>query len=229
MDAIRFLNVEYIYTRLVDLFWNFDVVAILNTIIHVIEYLIPVGIIISLFLIYVIFYSRMRLKQMADEDKEKKLAEKSVVIMSEKAPVSNMSGNDTGVNLPGAEVVTGVVVGASVATVVNNSGADLDLHTKWQLVQKSISSNNSADWRVAIMEADIMLGDILSKQGYVGDIGDQLKSVDPSDMLTLQDAWAAHRVRNRIAHDGSSFQVNEREARATIDLYKKVFEEFYHL
>ncbi len=105
-----------------------------------------------------------------------------------------------------------------------------DLSEKWVQVQKNINSTNPSDWRVAIVDADIMLGTILNRHGYPGDtIGDQLKAVDKEDMLTLQDAWDAHKVRNDIAHGGTDFQINEREAKATIALYKKVFQEFYHI
>lgn len=108
--------------------------------------------------------------------------------------------------------------------------AHRDLSEKWAEVEKHMSSNNPNDWRVAIVDADIMLGTILTRQGYAGDtIGDQLKAVDKSDMLTLQDAWNAHKVRNDIAHAGTEYQLNERDARATIALYKKVFQEFYYI
>lgn len=105
-----------------------------------------------------------------------------------------------------------------------------ELNEKWQHVQTLMSSTNSSDWRQAIIEADIMLGDILKGFGYDGNsIGDQLKSVEPGDMKTLNDAWEAHKIRNQIAHDGSDFQLNEREARHTIAQYKKVFEEFFYI
>jgi hypothetical protein len=108
--------------------------------------------------------------------------------------------------------------------------AQSDLSQKWTEVEKNINSNNPSDWRVAIVDADIMLGTILTRQGYGGDtIGDQLKAVNKEDMLTLQDAWAAHKVRNDIAHGGTAFQMNEREAKATIAFYRKVFDEFYHI
>ncbi len=110
------------------------------------------------------------------------------------------------------------------------SAAQTDLSEKWAEVEKNINSKNPSDWRVAIVDADIMLGTILARHGYPGEtIGDQLKAVDKDDMLTLQDAWAAHAVRNNIAHGGTDFQINEREAKATIALYKKVFQEFYHI
>jgi hypothetical protein len=98
---------------------------------------------------------------------------------------------------------------------------------KWENVQRLILSNNESDWRQAIIEADIMLGDLLTASGYHGDtIGDKLQSVEPSDFRTLNEAWEAHKIRNKIAHDGASFQLNEREAKQTINQFEIVFKEF---
>jgi hypothetical protein len=57
-------------------------------------------------------------------------------------------------------------------------------------------------------------------------VAEKLKSVDSSDMLTLDAAWEAHKVRNRIAHSGSDFELNEREAKRVIMLFESVFREF---
>jgi hypothetical protein len=104
------------------------------------------------------------------------------------------------------------------------------LNEKWQKIQAHINSTNPAEWRLAILEADIMLGDILEKMGYQGDsIGEKLKGIEESDFLTLQLAWEAHKVRNQIAHEGADFLLNDREARRVIELYQKVFEEFYYI
>jgi len=42
----------------------------------------------------------------------------------------------------------------------------------------------------------------------------------------LEDAWDAHKVRNRIAHEGSDFLLTEHLARKTIGQFKNVFTEF---
>lgn len=98
---------------------------------------------------------------------------------------------------------------------------------RWQQIQELIKSNNTNDWRQAIIEADIMLGDMLTRQGYQGEsIGEQLKQVEPSDFLTLNDAWEAHKVRNEIAHTGSTFVLSDIVARHTIARYENVFHEF---
>ncbi len=98
---------------------------------------------------------------------------------------------------------------------------------KWVRVVSLINSNNSSDWRLAIIEADVMLEELLRVNGYHGDtIGDMLKAVEPSDMLTLDNAWEAHKVRNRIAHAGADFELTEREAKRVIVLFESVFKEF---
>lgn len=98
---------------------------------------------------------------------------------------------------------------------------------RWQRVLQHANSDNPSDWRLAVIEADIMLDDLLKSLGYHGDgVGEMLKSVDPSDMLTLDNAWEAHKVRNRIAHSGSAFELNERETKRVITLFQSVFNEF---
>ncbi len=107
---------------------------------------------------------------------------------------------------------------------------DPELAHKWDRVKNHIESENENDWRQAIIEADIMLGELLTKMGYKGEgIGEQLKRVEKSDFNTLDDAWEAHKVRNRIAHDGSDYVINKSEAKRVIDLYRKVFDEFYYI
>lgn len=89
------------------------------------------------------------------------------------------------------------------------------------------NSPEHGDWRRAIIEADIMLSDVLNEQGYVGEtVADQLRQANPFQMTTLDLAWQAHKVRNQIAHQGEKFDLTERDVRATVDLFRRVFEEF---
>lgn len=100
-------------------------------------------------------------------------------------------------------------------------------NTRWEQIVRLAASPNEGDWRRAIIEADIMLGDMLTEQGYRGaSIGEQLKDANPLQFTTLDLAWKAHKVRNDIAHGGEGFELTERDVRATIDMYGRVFEEF---
>lgn len=101
------------------------------------------------------------------------------------------------------------------------------VNAKWEKVLAHAHSQNPADWRVAIIEADVMLEDLLKAVGYDGEgIGEMLKKVEPSDMLTLDKAWEAHKIRNRIAHAGQDFDLTERETLRVIGLFEEVFNEF---
>jgi hypothetical protein len=106
--------------------------------------------------------------------------------------------------------------------------ANPELENKWIKVTAKIESDNESDWRQAIMEADIILEDILIKLGYQGDsIGERLKRANKGDFNTLDQAWEAHKIRNLIAHEGSSHPLTKFEARRVINLYQQVFREFF--
>ncbi|MDP3646244.1 MAG: hypothetical protein Q8R25_04095 [bacterium] len=100
-------------------------------------------------------------------------------------------------------------------------------HLRWRHILDEIATGAEQHWRLAILEADIMLGELLDTQGYKGEtMGDKMRQVDRASFNTIDLAWEAHRVRNRIAHEGMSHLLNEREVRRVIGLYEKVFREF---
>jgi ABC-type lipoprotein release transport system permease subunit len=107
---------------------------------------------------------------------------------------------------------------------------DTKMAERWNMVKKLISSSNPSDWKQAIIEADIMLDNLLTNMGYQGEtVGEKLKRVEPSEFNTLNEAWEAHKVRNIIAHEGLSYVMSENEAKRVFSQYKKVFEEFYYV
>jgi hypothetical protein len=107
------------------------------------------------------------------------------------------------------------------------TSVETEKNRRWQKVLDHMNSSNPNDWKFAILEANIILDDLLNAMGYRGEtIADKLKRVEKSDFDTLELAWEAHKIRNTIAHKGADFVITEREARRVIDLYRKVFEEF---
>lgn len=116
---------------------------------------------------------------------------------------------------------------AFYSTVIAPPGANSGMHPRWEHIQSLLEGTSPSKWREAIIEADIMLDDVLTKRGYTGaGIGEKLKSVDEAEFGTLQDAWEAHKVRNLIAHQGSTFDLSETVAQRTIAHYEAVFREF---
>lgn len=109
------------------------------------------------------------------------------------------------------------------APTVPPTPADFMDHPRFAIIQGYMSSESEALWRIGIIEADNMLEEVLKTKGYEGNtVSDLLKG---ASFKTIQLAWDAHNIRNRIAHDGSDFELTEREAKRAFNLYESVFRE----
>lgn len=98
---------------------------------------------------------------------------------------------------------------------------------RWNRVLEHAQSDDEHKWRLAILEADIMLNELLDLQGYKGEtMADKMKQVPRAQFNSIDDAWEAHRVRNRVAHEGSEHRLSEREKNTVINLYERIFREF---
>ena len=101
---------------------------------------------------------------------------------------------------------------------------------RWAMVESRISSFNEGDWRLALLEADIILNEMLGRMGFGGEnVAERLKKADKGTFQTLDMAWEAHKARNRIAHEGAAFHLSHDEAKRAVSLYRQVFDEFYFI
>lgn len=99
---------------------------------------------------------------------------------------------------------------------------------RWEAVVSHVNSPNPADWKLAILEADTMLDEMLRGMGFPGEtLGERLK-IAKGQIENIDAAWEAHKVRNRIAHEGVQFNLSQEEARKTLALFTKVFSEFQY-
>lgn len=107
--------------------------------------------------------------------------------------------------------------------------ASFPKNDRWLKIEAEINSDNVASWKQAIMEADKILEEIVNTLNLPGEnLGEKLKQIEPSDFLTLDAAWEAHKVRNRIAHE-AGYELGQHEARRVMRLYEKVFREFEYI
>lgn len=97
---------------------------------------------------------------------------------------------------------------------------------RWKHVLSLIESPSESDWRMAIIEADSMLDELLQEKGYSGDtLGERLKNARSDAFVSINNAWSAHEIRNKIAHSGSDYSLSQLESRRVMRLYETVFEE----
>ncbi len=97
---------------------------------------------------------------------------------------------------------------------------------RWDRVKEQVASDNEQAWRLAILEADIMLNELLDSLGYRGEtLADKMRQVERGDFRTIDLAWEAHKVRNKVAHEGTAHSLSQREAQRVIGLFEQVFKE----
>lgn len=101
---------------------------------------------------------------------------------------------------------------------------------RWARVETYMTSLNSSDWKIGILEADNILYQVVERMGYAGaTLGERMKNIEASDFPYLEDAWEAHKMRNSIAHKGTDYELNRSEAERIINMYHRIFKELGYL
>jgi hypothetical protein len=193
-----------------------------NSFVEVISF---ISIFISFMIIMLIVYSKVQYKEITTLYSEKLKNQEEVQNRGpvRAAPVLSVFDQNAAV-IPG----TGIGLPGSDQPIPAYQPVEPD--PRWLQIQSHMASHNQSEWRVAILEADILLYDMLNQMGYPGDsIGEMLKQVDVTSFATLDDAWKAHRIRNTIAHEGANYELTRGEAERAMRMYQRVFEEFYFI
>lgn len=191
-----FLNVEFIFSWLWgNIFSPLFSLGFLQVLEFIASILVIIGITISL-------YCLVRLNEIRQEDAKK--AAKAKQGSSAPSTATSSAPLAGSVDLPGAQPIP--------------------RNETWENIRSKLLSDSPSDWRLAIIEADIYLDRLLDTKGYGGDtLGDKLKNLTNERLASLQIAWEAHKVRNRIAHDGAAFVLTMPEARRVLSYFEIVF------
>ena len=106
-------------------------------------------------------------------------------------------------------------------------GEGVSKNERWLKTLSYLFSQHAGDWKLAIIEADSMLEELMNQLGFKSEnLGDKLKSATQAQFHNLSSAWEVHTIRNRIAHEGMSFELSQYEAKRVIALYEQIFREF---
>jgi len=107
---------------------------------------------------------------------------------------------------------------------------EISQNPRWVKVLKLVISSNAGDWKLAIIEADSMLENLLRELGFKGEtLGDRLKSADQDTFRGLSNAWEVHTIRNRIAHEGEAFLLSSHEVKRVVALYEQIFRQYGYI
>ncbi len=109
-------------------------------------------------------------------------------------------------------------------------GDEVSQNPRWIKTLNYLFSQHASDWKLAAIEADSMLDSLMTQLGFKGEnLGDKLKGATQESFHGLSSAWEVHTIRNRIAHEGASFELSQHEAKRVIAIYERIFREFGYI
>ncbi|MBU4348659.1 hypothetical protein KJ671_04130 [Patescibacteria group bacterium] len=93
----------------------------------------------------------------------------------------------------------------------------------WEQIRKRILSSDQQDWKIAILEADKILDEILKMSGYIGsDLDNRLELVRKENLAVLEEIKNAHNLARQIIKD-PSMELKKENAIVALKSYKKAF------
>lgn len=98
------------------------------------------------------------------------------------------------------------------------------LQEQWNDIMRHIDSVHEGEWKFAVIEADTIVDSVL-KNYFPGEtMGDRLMNIDKTKLLSIDDLWEAHKIRNRLAHDADYF-LRHAEALRAVRLFESTLRE----
>jgi hypothetical protein len=127
-------------------------------------------------------------------------------------------------------VIVVVVIAAIVVTIMmltRGKSGSLDqekYRVQWLEIENGLDKNNLTTYQFGILAADKLLAQALKELDLKGDgISDQLKSVK-NKLSNFNAILAAHKLRNKIAHE-TDVNVSSIDARRALGALKKALKE----
>ncbi|KKR21962.1 MAG: hypothetical protein UT50_C0002G0053 [Candidatus Moranbacteria bacterium GW2011_GWA2_39_41] len=91
----------------------------------------------------------------------------------------------------------------------------------WQKIRQKLETSNENDYKVAIIEADAFIEDIITRLGYDGDnFAERLRGIPDGQIENIEGIKEAHELRNRIIHD-DKFELSKEEAEHAVGHFEE--------
>jgi hypothetical protein len=92
---------------------------------------------------------------------------------------------------------------------------------KWEKIRERLDLASEYEHKLAIIEADEILNEILERMGYQGEtLREKLKQVAPAQLPNIELLQEAHQIRNNIVHD-PDYRLSVDQARKTLEVYEE--------
>jgi len=97
----------------------------------------------------------------------------------------------------------------------------MQMTKQWNKIKKRAESGSEADYKLAIIDADDFLAEVLDSRGYEGaDLDEAIQRAGKLIAPILEDVLHAHKTRNQIVYD-PNFKISALEAKKILEIYEK--------
>lgn len=94
-----------------------------------------------------------------------------------------------------------------------------------KIIEK-LKSSRETDWKIAIIEADEIIDDLLDRLGYSGEnMGERLKEVSSNQIENIDELRQAHEFKNRIVHE-DDLELTKEKTEEIIGYYENFLKYF---
>ncbi len=120
-------------------------------------------------------------------------------------------------------VVVVLIAGALLLALITRKGGKTHLDVekyrcKWLEIEQRLVKDNTASYQLCILDADKLLDQALKEKGTPGNtMGERMKVTKWSNANVV---WAAHKLRNQIAHE-SDVRIDYNTARRALASFKQ--------
>lgn len=96
---------------------------------------------------------------------------------------------------------------------------------KWQKIKKRLEKDNEAEYKLALIEADKILDDILKRMGYGEEsLNEKLKHLSSSHVSNLEELLEANEICQNVIRD-PDYRLNREKAGEIISIFEKSFKD----
>lgn len=95
------------------------------------------------------------------------------------------------------------------------------IEKEWQKIKGRLETEMESEWKLAVIEADKIMDNILNRMGFGGvSLGERLGRLTAASLPNIEEVKEVHKIRNNIIHD-PTYRLTLEEAKRIITIYEK--------
>lgn len=100
---------------------------------------------------------------------------------------------------------------------------------QWKEIRKRLDTEMESEWKLAVIDADKILEDTLSRLGISGkNLEEKMTNLTSATLPNIEEVKEAHKIRNNIVYD-PAYKLSLEEAKKAVSIYEKSLIELHAL